>query len=207
MSKVSRRVFVGGAFAALLTRGQYKARATQKPGTDIAGVLGQYVFMDYEGKKFDVDTLRDKPFLLVFGFGDCDKCDTIATNLRKVKTQVQLAGATMPQVIMVDVLPDRDRNEETVEAIKERYGGENVEVLFTKDRERVQALQKALDVSRVTKDDYSHGLRVSVVGKDGICIDAPLATNLNEHAVPELVNLINQSLMPKKGNDGRGRSR
>lgn len=174
-----------GAFAAAV--GLPAESYAQKPDMDISGRIdklikdGKVVLKDSDGNEFNPAVkFKGKPYILVFGLDDCKFCDKISKNLGEIAKQ---AKDDMPSVVMLDVLPENDKNDAGIKSLKEKYsenGVSDVTFVFPESKKQAQLLQNkedGLDAVRNPNEDKSHGMRIALVNKDGKCVAAPLGTN------------------------------
>ncbi len=181
----SDKFAVGGAAAiAIVAPAEVQA---QKVDMEISRTVdnlitgGKNKLKDSEGNSFNpAETFKGKPYILVFGLNNCKFCDEISTNLGKI---AEKAGDNMPPIVMLDVVPEKDNNEDGIKALKEKYsdkGMKNVTFVFPETKEQAQLLQNkkdGLDAARNPNKDESHGMRIAVVNNRGVCVAAPLCTN------------------------------
>ena len=204
-----REVIVAGAagLAAILFASE-EAQA-QKAGMDITGKILALI-KDKKIELKDSDNVlkkeseeieyfdpsvqfKGKPYIFVLGLNDCKYCDQIGRNLGKIAKEVKAANIAMPPVMLLDVLPEKDANAESINAIKEKYkenGITDFTLVFPATKAQAQLLEgkEGLNVVRNPNEDRSHGMRIALVNKKGVCVAAPLGTNAE--CVGEIIEAI-----------------
>ena len=198
MSNLNRREFLIGAGAFAASVATPSASYAQKPEMDISGRIdklikdGKVVLKDADGNEFNPAVkFKGKSYILVFGLDDCKFCDKISHNLGEIAKQTK---NDMPPVVMLDVLPESDKNEKSIKSLKEKYTENDVTdvtFVFPDTKAQAQLLQNkedGLDAVRNPKEDRSHGMRIALVNKDGKCITAPLGTN--DKCVGEIIKAL-----------------
>ncbi|MGE6528380.1 SCO family protein [Pseudomonas sp. NPDC077382] len=152
--------------------------------------------VDEQGLSFTSDALRDRWFLLFFGFTACpDICPTTLSDMRRLLNQLPPMVRDQLQVILVSADPARD----TPEALRTylsyyRAGFKGL----TGEMPELQKLSKGLGLPFVattdsTVADYSvsHSGNLAIVGPNGTLrghIRAPLKLEGLSKALPQLID-------------------
>lgn len=110
--KITRRNFLGisatGA-AAVATGSWQDTVSAQETGINYTQKLSKYPVKDQYGKNFNWDTLKNKPYILAFGYNGCQYCDIIGNNLGKIRESLQ-GDDTLKDVpiVVVNIHPTED---------------------------------------------------------------------------------------------------
>jgi|TARA_R100000789_G_scaffold11263_1_gene15254 protein SCO1/2 len=152
--------------------------------------------VDEQGLSFTSDALRDRWFLLFFGFTACpDICPTTLSDMRRLLNQLPPTVRDQLQVILVSADPARD----TPEALRTylSYYRAGLKGL-TGEMPELQKLSKGLGLPFVattdaTVADYSvsHSRNLAIVGPNGTLrghIRAPLKLEGLSKALPQLID-------------------
>lgn len=201
MNFVNKYAGMGVATVALVSPATSYAQEVGK--TDISGGIGSLIkdkklkLVTGEGKEFNpAEEYKNKPYILIFGLDGCTLCDEVAQNLKKIAEKAK-GNTTLPPLVVIDVLPEDDNKEAAIKSMKKKYedvGFPDAVVLYPSSKAEARALQDKLQVFYNPKEDRSHGLRIGVVGKDGICAAAPLGKN--EKSVDAVLKAV-KSLEPR----------
>lgn len=156
--------------------------------------LPSLTLLDEQGQKFTTEALKDRWYLLFFGFTACpDVCPTTLSDMRQLLAQVPPNVGNQIQLMLVSADPKRD----TPEALRTylsyyRAGFKGL----TGEMEQLQKLSKALGLPFVpakdTTGDYSvsHSGNLAIVGPDGTLrghIRAPFKLEGLKQALPQLI--------------------
>lgn len=92
--------------------GPLKAFAPETPPKplNVTDILAGTTFKDQYGKAFNPKTeLKDKPYLLVFGFGGCQICQNISHSLGAMQDALLKNGDEIP-IVTVSIKPEQDKD-------------------------------------------------------------------------------------------------
>lgn len=127
-----------------------RALAPENPPT-VTAILSSADFTDQYGKRFDPQTtLKDKPYLLVFGFEGCARCENIGASLAATQKALLEAGYEVP-IVVVSVNPEEDRlkmkeyvaryYEQGIKQIKDEKFSGNAETRYALGKEAFDKFQ------------------------------------------------------------------
>ena len=150
--------------------------------------------IDEQGNTFSTDSLRDRWYLLFFGFTACpDVCPTTLSDMRGLFQQLQPDIREQLQLVLVSADPARD----TPEALRTYLGYYRAGFRgLTGDMDALQGLSKALGLPFVPAEkaegeySVSHSGNLAIVGPDGTLrghIRAPLKLAGLRQALPQVI--------------------
>ena len=151
-------------------------------------------FVDEQGQAVTTDSLKNRWYLLFFGFTACpDICPTTLSDMRQLLAQVPPDVGEQLQLILISADPERD----TPEALRTYLGYYRAGFKgLTGEMDQLQKLSKALGLPFVpatdTTGDYSvsHSGNLAIIGPNGTLrghVRAPFKLEGLRQALPQLI--------------------
>lgn len=151
-------------------------------------------FVDEQGQAVTTDSLKNRWYLLFFGFTACpDICPTTLSDMRQLLAQVPPDVVEQLQLILISADPERD----TPEALRTYLGYYRAGFKgLTGEMDQLQKLSKALGLPFVpatdTTGDYSvsHSGNLAIIGPNGTLrghVRAPFKLEGLRQALPQLI--------------------
>lgn len=151
-------------------------------------------FVDEQGQAVTTDSLKNRWYLLFFGFTACpDICPTTLSDMRQLLAQVPPDVGEQLQLILLSADPERD----TPEALRTYLGYYRAGFKgLTGEMDQLQKLSKALGLPFVpatdTTGDYSvsHSGNLAIIGPNGTLrghVRAPFKLEGLRQALPQLI--------------------
>ena len=152
-------------------------------------------FVDEQGQAVTTDSLKNRWYLLFFGFTACpDICPTTLSDMRQLLAQVPPDVGEQLQLILISADPERD----TPEALRTYLGYYRAGFKgLTGEMDQLQKLSKALGLPFVpatdTTGDYSvsHSGNLAIIGPNGTLrghVRAPFKLEGLRQALPQLIS-------------------
>lgn len=179
------------------------------PSKDFNGTLlpkpksiGQFNLYDDNGNIFSNANLQGHWTLMFFGFTHCsDVCPTTLTELNKMYQDLQtmLPEASLPQVIMVTVDPERDTTEVMHNYVR-NFNPYFIGLRPDEEDNILERFKKEMGVTygKVTKEDGSYGMQHSaelfIFNPDGNWVGILNYPHKSEQLAKDYQSIINSKL-------------